>query len=1005
MVRTERLGAGDDRNGMLVEHADATVLEAADVGSYVALERAAAAASAGTTLEYWKSIPLFMNFMDSYKVDERIEEALVDPGVSADVRALLRRVTGRIDWQAWTSFDPIDSGNARFRSLAQQTADRRTWRMLWLAPSLPYYELGGPWEGEIASFTKRLIFSTWSGVPKAVSSLLSYEVERQMFALREHPIKNDSADRAAIRGLLQFRHTPSGEAASMTSFAMVYPSPVLAELGDPLALVREDGVVRSLGDMRLVVGQRITDALEHLHVVTMNESERVDQRWYWAAPLLLDRAASRGAWMSHKTSYVGKWVGGSEDAGDDSNFRDHIELASKMHRGEIALGRQPDDLVEVLTDLALGAPGVVALRSLAHLFGTESTEWARIQAAARMSWGFRSLFNLPDVNSLVRSVNWEQEYWRTVTQYCAEGCLTAVLDEFLHVLRESLGYYRLSREEGGARDLLAIADAVAGAVNIRTTSLAAKDHLAESDATIHRFRTRYAMRFGSEQAETEKSVVTAEHLRSSFNSPFWPFVLTSTSVGQEGLDFHLYCHAIVHWNLPNNPVDLEQREGRVHRYKGHAIRRNVARQHAEAAWTSIGDPWSAMFDEAVSELADGENELMPYWIYPGEAKIERHVPMLPLSREVAKLARLKRDVARYRLVLGQPRQDDLIEYLGDLPAEKLAELRIDLSPAPVGPLDYVPDEEWLQPIIGGDPEEEPVLFPVKDDRWTLHEFLAAITDETERAEVEEIVRRARETSSDSTWFGSKPNGMLSIHPYGLHEGPFSFTLAGGRVMVRGHWTQWKRTEHHEAFAPIAAVFGQDHWGPSSSRGIADIDLNALWSAGLAYTHQQLDALRGHESQTASEAGENRRASRKQFWTELLPLLKQDDPTTWSKVRPRVSRDLSTTAVSGLNIHWCLATRRDDVTALLWIDAGDAELNSKILENLREQLSEAPLTMELIWQAKEGSRSCSVESAPIEQCGWETPTDARAPQFPAAVQMFRDFKTLLEPHLPAAADFR
>ena len=44
----------------------------------------------------------------------------------------------------------------------------------------------------------------------------------------------------------------------------------------------------------------------------------------------------------------------------------------------------------------------------------------------------------------------------------------------------------------------------------------------------------------------------------------------STSIGQEGLDFHTYCHAVVHWNLPSNPVDMEQREGRVHRYKGHA---------------------------------------------------------------------------------------------------------------------------------------------------------------------------------------------------------------------------------------------------------------------------------------------------------------------------------------------------------------------------------------------------------------------------------------------------
>ena len=40
---------------------------------------------------------------------------------------------------------------------------------------------------------------------------------------------------------------------------------------------------------------------------------------------------------------------------------------------------------------------------------------------------------------------------------------------------------------------------------------------------------------------------------------------------------------LVHLNLPGNPVDLEQREGRIHRYKGHAVRRNVAAAHADDA--------------------------------------------------------------------------------------------------------------------------------------------------------------------------------------------------------------------------------------------------------------------------------------------------------------------------------------------------------------------------------------------------------------------------------------
>src|SRR5699024_8032152 len=84
-----------------------------------------------------------------------------------------------------------------------------------------------------------------------------------------------------------------------------------------------------------------------------------------------------------------------------------------------------------------------------------------------------------------------------------------------------------------------------------------------------------AARFGRAQTQDQAAEREAS-VRQSFNSPFWPFVLASTSVGQEGLDFHTYSHAVVHWNLPSNPVDLEQREGRVHRYKGHAVRKNVA---------------------------------------------------------------------------------------------------------------------------------------------------------------------------------------------------------------------------------------------------------------------------------------------------------------------------------------------------------------------------------------------------------------------------------------------
>jgi hypothetical protein len=198
---------------------------------------------------------------------------------------------------------------------------------------------------------------------------------------------------------------------------------------------------------------------------------------------------------------------------------------------------------------------------------------------------------------------------------------------------------------------------------------------------------RFALRFTDERGDDGQALNRRASVHTAFNSPFWPFVLASTSVGQEGLDFHLYCHAVVHWNLPANPVDLEQREGRVHRYKGHAVRKNlVAACRAEAF--SGPDPWAALFAAGKRARAEGETDIVPSWVFaPGAdgARIERYVPALPLSRDRAKLADLKRGLAVYRLAFGQPRQEDLVEYLRQRFSEAeigqlLEEFKIDLSP-------------------------------------------------------------------------------------------------------------------------------------------------------------------------------------------------------------------------------------------------------------------------------------------------------------------------------------
>ncbi|MCU7879226.1 MAG: helicase C-terminal domain-containing protein [Candidatus Thiodiazotropha sp. (ex Lucinoma aequizonata)] len=171
---------------------------------------------------------------------------------------------------------------------------------------------------------------------------------------------------------------------------------------------------------------------------------------------------------------------------------------------------------------------------------------------------------------------------------------------------------------------------------------------------------------GRDEESADTVVSQAQKVEEAFNSPFWPFVLTSTSISQEGLDFHWYCHVIVHCNLPSNPVDLEQREGRVHCYKGHAVRKNIAIRYGRHAMESHDkNPWYGMLEVARKARREGENDLVPYWIYliDGGARVERYVPLLPLTRDRQLIEALRRSLAVYRLVFGQPRQDDLIEYL------------------------------------------------------------------------------------------------------------------------------------------------------------------------------------------------------------------------------------------------------------------------------------------------------------------------------------------------------
>lgn len=137
----------------------------------------------------------------------------------------------------------------------------------------------------------------------------------------------------------------------------------------------------------------------------------------------------------------------------------------------------------------------------------------------------------------------------------------------------------------------------------------------------------------------------------------------------------------MHWNLPSNPVDFEQREGRVNRFGGHAVRKNVAATHGRAALASAqssGNPWQYAFDVA-NDRAD-LGEFAPWWLYPGDARVERLLVHFPLSREDAQYERLRDALTLYRMMLGQPRQEDMLELLRQRGATERQVAQLDLRP-------------------------------------------------------------------------------------------------------------------------------------------------------------------------------------------------------------------------------------------------------------------------------------------------------------------------------------
>ncbi|WP_282295173.1 helicase-related protein [Stenotrophomonas sp. PS02289] len=675
MVRTERLAAAPDRDGMLDlrPHDIKCTVTAADLGGFVAIDKAAQLlADVPSMIEYWKSAPYLFNFMDEYAAKRRIREELQE---NTELQRALRG-NHMLSYKEINRYLQVDPRNGRLRWLFEDLDAASAFDVLWVPPALPQTQLAGRYAAA-GALTKRLIFSSWSVVPKSVAALTSYEFERRHGRVpagqTKRPRYSKVREGARPLDLTTLRGTAADNFTGW--FALILPCRYLADLGDPLAVAQATGepLPLSLTALRTyVTGQielRLAPLLTGEPAVGAGRSI-----WYSAAQVWLDTEIAELT-PEH-------WMG----AGHDSQaFHDHWARLVEAAGMPETWGPRPVDLVERLADLAIAGPAIAALRAMTrqgHRFTAKVAAHELRAAAASVAWAFTSFFNAAEAHAMVESSAPDKlDYWKRLLLYCADGGLGSVLDEWFHLIPDQCRLNKAS--EDPIKQMAALAADVLRLNDGRSFSDFYDRIGASGETKSHAIRSHFAMRYGQARgatAEGENPVA----VRNAFNSPFRPFVLVSTSVGQEGLDFHYYAHAIVHWNLPGNPVDLEQREGRVHRYKNHAVRKNVAARFCnDPALTTSPDPWRSLFELASAEQ-NGDGGLRPHWVYEGDARIRRLVPMLPLSQEIGKLNQLVEATSLYRMTMGQPRQAELMDVLAGLSKEEQDTLRsaasIDLKP-------------------------------------------------------------------------------------------------------------------------------------------------------------------------------------------------------------------------------------------------------------------------------------------------------------------------------------
>ncbi|MEO5335080.1 MAG: hypothetical protein H7839_23965 [Magnetococcus sp. YQC-5] len=285
-------------------------------------------ATISSAVTYWNSVPLPMQFLGpDYQPWKKARTNVTNqPGI-------------QLHHQEVTQFEgPEDWPHPRIRALGDHL-DAARLAVPWLAPSLPWWKLEGPWAHNPPE--KILLFSRFRASPRSIAGLLSYDVER-------HLLGNSNIEFQQVTKKTLLRPSPD-------NLALFHPSPVLAELIDPTVFqvdsseVAMNVSIQKIRQALISKGVRVTDggtARRPSELVVLSE-----RRWEkWDKSLDAWHTFAKEIGRTRTTSGGGRGLSAIVDAWD----KDAKGMLDIVTNEEVA----------ILARMALAAPGVILIRAL-----------------------------------------------------------------------------------------------------------------------------------------------------------------------------------------------------------------------------------------------------------------------------------------------------------------------------------------------------------------------------------------------------------------------------------------------------------------------------------------------------------------------------------------------------------------------------------------------------------------------------------------------------------------